>query len=329
AYTFLSGADLEPVIQIEANSEVDVSDVTLTNGYGPTDPMWFESQGGGILALDSDIKLAGVVIKDSNADNGGGIYQSGGTLSISRSYIQDNNATWEGGGIFALSTELNFEGVDIWDNTADFWGGGLYLENCNNAWIEDSSFYGNISEGDGGGAFVSEGTTTFSNCFFEGNQTAWSGGGIFGYDSTIDIDECFFGSNYATNASAIKVFGGTMTVNETLIEDNLNDSYDSAIDAGFGATLNMTDSLVSDNDGSGVLLGDDSWLFCTGSSTATAGFLRNDQYGLARFSYTSGGGIELDNCDFGDDAVDEKNELGDFYNRISLVTLGNDASGIY
>jgi predicted outer membrane repeat protein len=64
------------------------------------------------MPADSDISLSDVTIEECNADSGGDIYQFGGTLSIARSFVQDNSATCQGGGIYATTSELFLDQVD-------------------------------------------------------------------------------------------------------------------------------------------------------------------------------------------------------------------------
>jgi len=165
------------------------------------------SDGGGIYLLDGgDVRIAACIITDNrvqadhtrggglfsersrvsieassfhnnwtgtsgSAPNGGGIYQSGGSLTIRDASISHNRTSYTGGGICVTGgCVLHLDRVKVFGNSA-LWngiGGGLYLNGAGAA-LRNSLFYGN-SAGTGAGIHNQAGTTVLENCTVADNS---------------------------------------------------------------------------------------------------------------------------------------------------------------
>ena len=120
-----------------------------------------------------------------NSGNGGGIYNEG-SLTISESHIEYNNATGDGGGIYNSGTFIHNNGY-INNNNATGGGAGVY--NSNVYTMTGCYIHNNAAIGDGGGIYnTNTGTLTISpdywnqikeNSVGEGRN----GGGIYNVGS--------------------------------------------------------------------------------------------------------------------------------------------------
>jgi hypothetical protein len=128
---------------------VAISGLTLTAGSG-----------GAVAVSDEILTLRGVVIANSNAQSGGGIFVStDGRLTLEDSTVSGNHA----------------------DGVGSPFGGGLYLGPNSVALVRNSTISANQAiGGDGGGVFVDSGASlTVESSTISGNSATLDGGGIF------------------------------------------------------------------------------------------------------------------------------------------------------
>jgi hypothetical protein len=125
-------------------SKNQAPDTSLGQGGG------IENDGGQLI-----IKNQSYVTLNTSAIDGGGIYNSLGTVTISNSEISGNNATGKGGGIYNQSTTdsiaLNIRKSSIWNNNAlgaNGFGGGVY--NNGSASLSNTTVAGNTAAKGGG-----------------------------------------------------------------------------------------------------------------------------------------------------------------------------------
>ena len=228
------GTAANRVFYINGSFNVEISDLTIRNGNIPGDV------GGGIFNNGGTLTLTNLVISDNRAFVGGGIYDAyGSTLSISNS-------------TFAANTALNSN------------GGGIY--NGGTLTITNSTFAGNSAPGGlGGGLYATSGPLVITNSTF-GNNSAASGGGISAnppatFNNIIIANsaaggDCFFvtsfsgSNNLATDTTCGTGFTQTSTTALNLgpLTDNGGATQtfalfdgSSAIDAGNNATCPTTD----------------------------------------------------------------------------------------
>jgi hypothetical protein len=108
--------------------------------------------GGGISAYFADIAIADSVIHRNDSFTwGGGIYISGGSLTVRHSTLSENYGAF-GGGIYAYptspGTDVEIVNSTITRNYEGFMGGGIVCESAGGRWtISDSTITGN----EGGG----------------------------------------------------------------------------------------------------------------------------------------------------------------------------------
>jgi hypothetical protein len=112
--TFLDGGTTSQVVNITSGN-VSISNLTIRNGSA--------IQGAGISHTGpgtSTINNTTISGNNAGSNGGGGIYNSGGALTISNSQISGNQASFEGGGIYNNGGTLTISDSNISSNNAGF-----------------------------------------------------------------------------------------------------------------------------------------------------------------------------------------------------------------
>ena len=166
------------IFNINADGEtVNISNMTIQGGdiSSADNP---DNLGGGIYIAAGTVELDSVIVSDSKASTGGGIYNND-TLSITNSTI-NNNIAGNGGGIYnATGKTLTITNSTLKDNSTDWRdGGGIYNSGILN--VVNSTIYNNTSARIGGG-ICNNGTLNLINSTVAGNTATSSGGGIDNY----------------------------------------------------------------------------------------------------------------------------------------------------
>jgi CSLREA domain-containing protein len=123
----------------------------------------------------ANLTLQNLTIANGSASGGlgGGIWNEGGTLTVTNSTFSNNSAA-NGGGIFnagtLIVTDSTFSG-----NSATSDGGGITNGSNSTATVTNSTFSGNSANA-GGGIENNSGTLTVTNSTFSGNSGSVSGG---------------------------------------------------------------------------------------------------------------------------------------------------------
>ena len=157
----IDGGATDRVLIVNAGLTVNLSELTVTNGYG------FQLAGcvlnNGNLTLDH-VTVTGCLMTTDAGDfwqGGGGIYNgAGSTLNLIDSTVADNSSGFAGGGVYS------FFDTDVF--------------------VERSTVSGNIAI-DVGGGFRGLGDLVILNSTISGN-TAWQrGGGVFGFGQFLNV----------------------------------------------------------------------------------------------------------------------------------------------
>jgi len=184
------------------------------------------------------LNLNDLTITDGSSGYGGGMYNNGGTTTVTNCTFSANTAV-AGGGMYnggtATVTDSTFSG-----NTAGVAGsgagyGGGILNNATTT-VSHSTFSGN-SAVDGGGIFNYLAVTVTANSTFSGN-TAGSGGGIYndGVAATATVTDSTFSGNSVVYDGGGILNGGTTTVTNSTFSGNTADINGSS-GAGYGGGI--------------------------------------------------------------------------------------------
>ncbi len=241
------------------------------------------SGGGGITTRGNTTILQSTISGNSAGDSGGGVWHSGGTLTLTDCAITGNSTqirtvfTSEGGGVWSDTNTIisrctitgNSAGIyhNFYDNGGGF-GGGVFASGP--LTITESSIGGNtavlgyrlggysgITEpfgGVGGGIYHRSGAATIARSNVSNNSAGWQGGGVVNYVGTLAItDSTISGNSSALNGGGVYSTNGNASRSTTsLTINNSTISGNTARDIGGGiitrgSSLTINSSTISGN----------------------------------------------------------------------------------
>jgi CSLREA domain-containing protein len=252
--TIIDGNGLDTVIHVSPDNPgpVEISGVTVRNGKVVTNPAGKKiSNGGGIYSsANATLTLKNVTVTSNTGVWGGGIYNSGGALTLNDTTVTGNNAPpyganregGVGGGILSFGT-LALNNSTVSGNSAGA-GGGIYGEGSatlQSSTISLNKFTGDASTGWGGGIRF-RGPLTLTDSSVAGNHSTWVG-----------------------NCGAIKHSEGTLTIQTSTIHGN-SAEYSGGICTDSAKIVN---SVISGNSSfiSGAAVHMNTWPSTTGDFT--------------------------------------------------------------
>lgn len=172
AATIIDGNHIDRIIHGDAIGAVGetlvVRGVTLRNGGHP-------AVVGGAIFYSGNIRFEDVVVRDSIADIGGGIYSTG---TLIRTVVTGNVADACCAGIRASST-LTLIDSTISDNHTDGVAGGIFGYGFFRMTAVRTTISGNSAGTYGGGLYVMGEGTTLIDSTVSGNRAGRDGGGIY------------------------------------------------------------------------------------------------------------------------------------------------------
>jgi len=266
-------------------------------------------------AVSYDQKVADLTLNKLTLRNGknlgydgGAVYASDSTLTISYCTLSGNETGLIGGGIFATYSDVTITKSNINDNKS-YGGGGIYA-GYGAVTIIDSTLSGNEALiGEGGGAYLSSATVTINNVFIGGNE-ALTGGGLMAYGSQLSLvnsmisgnmggEDSFGGGVYlvdttgtlngvsiagnsAFRGGGMFIFSGSATIEKSTLSGN-EATAGGGIYAAADATVSMVNSTLSGNEATAAGGG----LMTTGATTLVNSTATNNT------AATTGGGVHV------------------------------------
>ncbi|MGW2562078.1 hypothetical protein ACWCXB_23050 [Streptomyces sp. NPDC001514] len=174
------------------SSEITNNTSDLSDGFGA------------ITNSNGSVKISKSLLSYNSANNGGALFQTGGTAEVESSTLTHNTARSFGGAIYHSSGSLYVRKSTISYNVAGS-GGGLTL--ADSAVIEDSKIHNNTANGsDGGGILVS---------LADGDEVAIRGTKISGNRAT---------AQGSTGGGIWTGTGDLVTLTDTKVKDNTSHS---------------------------------------------------------------------------------------------------------
>lgn len=205
-----------------------------------------------------------ITIRHGKAPSGGGVYSgynSSANMTFQNCRVEYNRViggSWgEGGAIWAYLS-----------------GGSLTVTNCQ---IQHNQATG--SSGSYGGAIYLRGNGTITNSTINNNSVGVWGSGIYGYYATMEITNSTFVDNIGWGAAIQSIFTGTLTITNSTIAYNDNNSlYGYATCGGIylesGVTTHIKNTILAQNTGGNATACD--WTRSGGSlSTKTNNIVEN------------------------------------------------------
>ncbi len=174
----LSGDGTTRIFAVNLGIELDVQNITLTNGQAT---LGGAIHNAGTLTITNST-LSGNSTGTADIGYGGAIYNDG-SLTVTNSTLSGNVAedglgftNDRGGGIFnSFSANLIVTGSTLSGNSTSTGGG---ISNEGTLSITNSTLSGNVAVNSGGGIMNDSGATTSTNSTLSGNEAS-SGGGVF------------------------------------------------------------------------------------------------------------------------------------------------------
>ena len=259
-------------VATNANSEVTISGMTISNGFDN----FFG--GGAIFTQFGKVTINNVVLTANSGIDGGAIQLfNGATLNANNSTISNNTVTGEGGAITGIqSSSINLTNTTVSGNTAAGAGGGISATDGATATINGSTISNNTSTGATGGGISSTTTLNITNSTITGNSALQSGGGISNSGTATITNSNIWNNNSSGGGFAggggIASSGASLTITGSTINGNTSSRLGAGIlvSSNGATTTNITGSTISNNflnttqgfDGGGGL-------FLGGTDTAT------------------------------------------------------------
>lgn len=223
-------------IYTQVSTTIDNSTLSA-NSAGPSRSAGYGGYGGGIYSAGSTLTVTSSVLTGNIAryGSGGGITTSLPTiLTVRNSRFSSNVAAGQGGGIWNNGGTVTVSDSTFSGNSA-YKGGGIH--NHGALTVSSSTFSGNTG-GYGGGIFNDSGLTV-SGSTFSGN-TARSGGGISNY-GTLTVSASTFSGNAATISGGGIFNAGTLTLRGCTVKGNT-----APLDADLYGTASLFDTTIGD-----------------------------------------------------------------------------------
>ncbi|MFZ4789744.1 MAG: beta strand repeat-containing protein, partial [Candidatus Competibacteraceae bacterium] len=228
-----SGAGSLRQAVLDANAAPDANTITFQNGLTGTitlttgeltitAPLTITGPGATALTLSGNrtsrlvtvnpgvtATLAGLALKNGQADIWGGAIQNRGTLTVTDSVVSDNLSHEGGGGIVNWGT-LTVINTTLAGNAARVGGGGIYSVGTALG-IQNSTFTANTANS--GGAIDNRNPATILNSTMSGNTAYW-GGGLMNFDNLTLIQTTVTG-NSSSGSSGGGIYNGIFNLSES------------------------------------------------------------------------------------------------------------------
>ncbi|MFT3823639.1 MAG: MBG domain-containing protein [Chitinophagaceae bacterium] len=183
------------------------------------------SYGGGIFAFNaSNIKLDSSEVSSNSAGNGGGVAGYTSSITVTNGTIKDNYASTVGGGIYAVqSSPLVITNSLVQTNSSSGSGGGIYTQSGSPITATRLQVRGNSASAVGGGICVlaNGSVCKYNNVLLSGNLASSAGGGIYLNNETSQFTNVTIAGNKAGGGGAIYNDNGSgTTINNSVIYSN-------------------------------------------------------------------------------------------------------------
>jgi len=177
------------------------------------------NEGGGIRN-EATLTLTDVIISECSSDLGGGLYNTS-TVTISDSEFVNNYALNGGGGLFNEGGTVSLTDTDFNANTCDLNGGaGILDSNNGTVTCTRCNFDGNSAVGLGGAIYAPVGITlTCVDCGFYRNHATTSGTTLYlPNNPTVSLTRCTVAYTVAHHAMVVRL--GTTTIESCTFSKN-------------------------------------------------------------------------------------------------------------
>ncbi|HUW10703.1 MAG TPA: right-handed parallel beta-helix repeat-containing protein [Anaerolineae bacterium] len=227
--TVVDGGGAGRVLFIHGNDSV-IEDLTITGGQAPGDQCW----GGGVWVSGGNVTIRGSTIRDMISECGGGgaveVNSDHGPahLALESTTLSGNGGADGGGALHAWDASVHLRNSIVMSNTADF-GGGISFQGpeplSSNLVIEDSLIAHNQASGHGGALDVSGARVVLTNTLVADNSASAINVLAINY-SNVSIVNSSIVDNNPMGAQAILAFDpevSSLTMVNTIMWNNAYD----------------------------------------------------------------------------------------------------------
>jgi len=238
--TILSGKNVSWVVFAGNVSNITLHGVYIQNGnssYSSADSISVNgvsyplSDGGALLAQNSEIQMSDCVFENNYAGNdGGGLALISSTFKINRCSFESNRSTYEGGATYIVAAGAGslIDSSYFSNNLTYLFGGGLAIEqNSDSLTISNTKFTGNYTTvslgnvGGGGGLYsASQTSLTISKCVFDSNKAFYGGALYLDGGSLSTISKSYFFGDTATQSGGAIRNRGTAVIYTSIFSGN-------------------------------------------------------------------------------------------------------------
>jgi hypothetical protein len=238
------------VFNIVAPFNVRISGLTVANGWSPNGGDIYNS---GILSISGLTITNGWAIDVGAVGEGGGLYNAGGTLTITDCTVSSNHAGFNGGGIENSGGTMTITHSTIAGN---FSGGGGGIVNAGTMTITYSTISGNNATTGGSGGIGNFGTLNVSNSTVSDNYSNNYAAGMENLEGSANatFTDCTFSGNFAASGSGAalaNVYGAQLTIANSTISNNSTGGYGSFGGGGIytdgTGQIRLRDTIVAGN----------------------------------------------------------------------------------
>jgi hypothetical protein len=193
------------------------TDFTNCIADGDGGAIWLSNTKANIVGIKGEAHEPSLIITSNQASgSGGGVFASGGKLTIEAVRIENNSAVaGDGGGINSMAS-LTVSNSNIVNNSASGDGGGILAQGPGKFSLINSGVTDNFSQSDGGGIAADTTFDLLNDTFFD-NHADKNGGAVSARASgeinslTIDLNDSF------ANGGGLDVASGTVKIANTII----------------------------------------------------------------------------------------------------------------
>lgn len=241
------------VFDVFSAGQLTLEEVTIRHGFGSVDGDG--SIDGGGIRNQGNLTISKSIISDNKATYGGGIWNFGtGNVTLVDSTLSNNKATNSGGGIWNANV-VTLTGTTLSHNDAVSAGGGLFTTADGTVSISSGTI--EFNEANNGGGILNYGALTIANhATLSDNKAQTSGGGIYNAGSgTVTLTDSELKTNIAlSQGGGLYSSGGQVSIVDSDLTGNTAGSG-----AGISNTaeMNLTGGIISgniaDSSGGGIM----------------------------------------------------------------------------
>ena len=223
------------------NAHTINSVTTINDNDHNANQSFYDGAGGAILA-DGDAIIENSNFTGNKAAQSGGAVAANGNLTIRNSTFRNNTAKSETN---SESLQINFETGEVItnnENTVNGYGGAIAnSQSATKLTVENSTFEGNSSGSQGGGAIAALTAADISGSNFNSNTTTGSGGAVEVVYGNATIKNSNFNKNSAVT------YGGAIANAQDTTANITSNSFDSNSAEFAGALYNEGTAEISDS----------------------------------------------------------------------------------